>query len=72
MIVAVLLYHVGRAIRLNWFHPLSKYPGPWFAKVSPLYDFFVALGERRAQHFEYLHKRYGALLRSHGVFLAED
>lgn len=42
-----------------WFHPLAKYPGPWYMKISPLYDFYIGLQGRRHLHFEYLHKRYG-------------
>lgn len=43
-----------------FFHPLAKYPGPFLAKLTNFYDFIVGYNERRAQHFRYLHDKYGA------------
>ncbi|KIY03472.1 uncharacterized protein Z520_00163 [Fonsecaea multimorphosa CBS 102226] len=46
-----------------YFHPLARYPGPWYMKVTPLYDFYIGVRERRHLHFQYLHEKYGPVVR---------
>ncbi|OAP63321.1 hypothetical protein AYL99_02548 [Fonsecaea erecta] len=55
-IVAIFIYRL-------YFHPLARYPGPWYMKVSPLYDFYIGVRERRHLHFLYLHEKYGPMVR---------
>ncbi len=45
-----------------FFHPLSRIPGPKFAAVSRVYDFYYdcVLGGKFAFKIEDLHKQYGA------------
>ncbi|KIW29548.1 uncharacterized protein PV07_05360 [Cladophialophora immunda] len=55
-LVTVVIYRL-------FLHPLAKYPGPFFAKLTNFYDFVVGYQEHRAQHFSYLHKKYGPVVR---------
>ena len=49
-----------KVLRSRWFHPLSKFPGPFLGSVTywySVYTFFTY----RAQELEYdLNKKYGA------------
>lgn len=46
-----------------YFHPLAKYPGPFFHKISILPSLYYAwLGTRHLVYDE-LHKKYGKLAR---------
>lgn len=56
---SVLVYIVFLAIYRVWFHPLAKHPGPLLGRITPLYDFYIAYGEKRAHHFAYMHAKYG-------------
>ncbi|OQV00250.1 hypothetical protein CLAIMM_05773 isoform 2 [Cladophialophora immunda] len=62
-LVALIGYVVVKSIYRVYFHPLAKYPGPFWAKVTSLYDFYQALSERRAHNFLALHKKYGPIVR---------
>lgn len=61
IINAVLIWLIAVAVYRLYFHPLAKYPGPWYMKISPIYDFYIGLKERRHLHFQYLHDKYGNL-----------
>ena len=62
--VSTLVYIFCLAIYRVWFHPLAKYPGPLLGRITPLYDFYIAYGEKRAHHFAYMHAKYGKYLAS--------
>jgi len=57
--IAATAYVIGVIVYRLYFHPLAKYPGPFWAKITDLYDFYQALSERRAHNFLALHQRYG-------------
>ncbi|OAL35267.1 hypothetical protein AYO20_05521 [Fonsecaea nubica] len=59
----LIAYGAGLVIYRVYFHPLAKYPGPFWAKVTSLYDFFAALSERRAHNILALHDKYGSIVR---------
>ncbi|RVX76061.1 hypothetical protein B0A52_00418 [Exophiala mesophila] len=61
--VSTLVYIFCLAIYRVWFHPLAKYPGPLLGRITPLYDFYIAYGEKRAHHFAYMHAKYGPVVR---------
>ncbi|KEZ38899.1 Cytochrome p450 family protein [Scedosporium apiospermum] len=46
-----------------FFHPLSKYPGPWLAKVTNGYQLYHAWKGDRHLQFWRLHQKYGPIVR---------
>ena len=58
-LTAIFGYVVVICIYRVYFHPLAKYPGPFFAKVTSLYDFYQAWSEHRAHNVLALHRKYG-------------
>ncbi|KAH7128174.1 cytochrome P450 [Dendryphion nanum] len=69
-----LLHYAGYLLLLRcllvysyrlWFHPLSKYPGPFLAKISNLYAAYHALRMRLHLAAAHDHARYGSVIR-HG------
>lgn len=58
-LTALIGYVLLKSIYRVYFHPLAKYPGPFWAKVTTLYDFYQAWSEHRAHNFLALHRKYG-------------
>lgn len=46
-----------------YFHPLKKYPGPFWARASLWWRFYHSVGGRWYRVLESNHKRYGDVLR---------
>ena len=46
-----------------YFHPLAKYPGPFFAKLTNLYSLYHALKCDRHSDFLALHRKHGHIVR---------
>ncbi|KAK8080611.1 trichodiene oxygenase [Apiospora hydei] len=60
-LVALTLYSVLITVQRLWFHPLSKIPGPWYARVSYWYEFYedVILGGNYVKAYPRIHAKYG-------------
>lgn len=58
-IVIILSY----AIYQRYFHPLSKYPGPFLATVTDLWQVYQFLTLRQPYTLTELHERYGPFVR---------
>ena len=58
-----VLYTIGVVIYRLWFHPLAKYPGPLFAKISGLYILIAAIQCRDTYTRYGLHRKYGKVVR---------
>lgn len=56
-----LLYVVYKAVQRLFFHPLSKVPGPWYAAISTVYEFWWDCPKNGKYMFkiEEMHKTYG-------------
>ncbi|KAL4741658.1 cytochrome P450 [Aspergillus similis] len=59
----------------NWvynlyFHPLAKYPGPFFARMSILPNLYYAWRGTKHLRADELHKRYGDVVRMEPGFLS--
>ncbi|KAH8649307.1 averantin oxidoreductase [Xylariales sp. PMI_506] len=62
VLLAVVYY--GCAFIYNiWFHPLSKYPGPWLAGASDWWLAWSYLGGRTPRDLLDLHNKYGEVVR---------
>ncbi|CAG8956308.1 hypothetical protein HYFRA_00003688 [Hymenoscyphus fraxineus] len=57
LFAALVIY---RIIYNLYFHPLAKFPGPWWAAVSTLPDAIIAARRKEVTWFQSLIKKYGA------------
>ncbi|KAI1355387.1 cytochrome protein [Xylaria sp. FL0043] len=57
------LYIVGTAVYNLYFHPLAKFPGPFWARVSLFWRFWHTMGGRSHREIEKQHKKYGSVFR---------
>ncbi|KAI0171502.1 averantin oxidoreductase [Pestalotiopsis sp. NC0098] len=58
-----LFYTLWRCIYNVYFHPLARYPGPFLAKVSPIYSIWGLFRGRWPFDVHQLHLKYGPILR---------
>ncbi|CAG8906705.1 unnamed protein product [Penicillium egyptiacum] len=65
LIVAILLFLVGRTIYRLYIHPLSKFPGPKLAAISSIYEFYYSVlkGGMFIREMERMHEKYGPIVR---------
>ena len=60
LVAGLLLVWNVLAVAYNlFFHPLRKYPGPFVARCSGLWGFWLNLHGRRAERIVEAHKKYG-------------
>lgn len=59
----VLAYWLATYVRLYWFHPLSKYPGPPLAAVSELWYASAWTGGFWNRKIQEAHQQYGDIVR---------
>ncbi|OAP56057.1 hypothetical protein AYL99_09236 [Fonsecaea erecta] len=58
-----VLYTFGLVIYRLYFHPLAKYPGPFWARISNWYSVYhAAIGDRHLQTY-WAHQKYGKFVR---------
>lgn len=54
---------IGWLVYQLWLHPLGRYPGPFFGRITPLYDLYHAYkGDKHILLYR-LHQRYGTFVR---------
>jgi hypothetical protein len=65
-IAAYLIAAIFEAVRGLYFHPLSKFPGPTLAALTPWWQFYydVVLGGKLLAKLHPLHEKYGKHLSS--------
>ncbi|KAL7266150.1 hypothetical protein RUND412_011315, partial [Rhizina undulata] len=67
--LGVGIWLLGVIVYRLYFHPLSKYPGPFFAKITSLHALYYAYrGDRHLATYE-AHKKYGPYVRMSPNFL---
>ncbi|PYI06870.1 cytochrome P450 pisatin demethylase [Aspergillus sclerotiicarbonarius CBS 121057] len=54
---------VIRVVYLCYFHPLARYPGPFWARFTNLWRFFTFLGGHHHLSEQHLHEKYGRVVR---------
>ncbi|PWY94814.1 cytochrome P450 pisatin demethylase [Aspergillus sclerotioniger CBS 115572] len=54
---------VIRVAYLCYFHPLARYPGPFWARFTNLWRFFTFLGGHHHLSEQQLHEKYGRVVR---------
>jgi hypothetical protein len=60
--IAALL---SRIIYLQFFHPLSKFPGPWYATSFSVVGALISIKQKEPEFIMHLVKKYGS--ESHAV-----
>ena len=50
--------------RVSPFHPLARYPGPFFAKISKIFMVRVVTKGHAHQYYRKLHQKYGDIVRT--------
>ena len=63
LLVGLAIYVFALITYRIYFHPLAKYPGPLFAKVTDLYSTYHALRGDRHLEFWRCHEKYGNIVR---------
>ena len=63
LLASYLLYSVWRLVYNVYFHPLAKFPGPWWAGATSYVEayFDIIKGGRYSAKVEAMHARYGKL-----------
>ncbi|KAF1996048.1 cytochrome P450 [Amniculicola lignicola CBS 123094] len=56
---AVVVSLVTRIIYMQCFHPLSKFPGPWYATSFSVVGAWISIKKKEPEFFLYLVKKYG-------------
>ena len=61
---AAIFYVVYKVVQRLFFHPLAKVPGPWYAAISTIYEFWWDCPKQGKYMFkiEDMHKKYGTFL----------
>jgi hypothetical protein len=57
IIVSALL---SRVLYMQKFHPLSNFPGPWYASSFSLFGALVSVRHKEPEFFMYLVRKYGS------------
>ncbi|KAH8838541.1 hypothetical protein MCOR27_008396 [Pyricularia oryzae] len=65
-----LVFFTIRAIYNIWFHPLSKYPGPWYAATTNLVYYIADITGYRERWILRQHQKYGEVVRTGPIRLS--
>jgi hypothetical protein len=61
--VGILVYLCYYVIYQRFFHPLARFPGPFLASLSDLWQVFDMLSLQQPYHLTELHAQYGQFVR---------
>jgi hypothetical protein len=59
-LVILLTATLGRIFYMQKLHPLSKFPGPWYASSFSVFGAIVSVLHKEPQFFMYLVEKYGS------------
>ena len=57
---AVITALLCRILYMQKFHPLSKFPGPWYATSFSIVGAIISVKQKEPEFFMYLVKKYGS------------
>ncbi|KAH8684155.1 averantin oxidoreductase [Ilyonectria robusta] len=63
-LASFVVYLVAVSVYNLYFHPLAKYPGPFFARISPIYSIWGLFRGRWPFDVHQLHLKYGPIVRT--------
>ncbi|KAI5843515.1 cytochrome P450 [Morchella snyderi] len=62
-LILFFLFLIAVGIRTRYFHPLSSFPGPFLASISPLYSIWASRTCNEHEILARLHQKYGPIVR---------
>ncbi|KAJ6127154.1 hypothetical protein N7523_002766 [Penicillium sp. IBT 18751x] len=62
-LVLIVLYFSGYVIYQRWLHPLAKYPGPFFASLTDLWQVHQFMTLKQPYTLTALHEKHGSIVR---------
>ena len=62
-LITLLLTFIAYVVYQRFFHPLAKYPGPFLASITDLWQVCQFLTLRQPYHLTQLHEKYGPFVR---------
>ena len=63
LILLLLGLFVAQIVRNRWFHPLSKFPGPFLASRTDLWRVYHLGTRRMPETLIKMHEKYGTVVR---------
>ncbi|PKX94040.1 putative cytochrome P450 pisatin demethylase [Aspergillus novofumigatus IBT 16806] len=63
LVALTLAAFIARVVYLCYFHPLARYPGPWFAQLSNAWRLVIFFSGRHHLIEQRLHAKYGRVVR---------
>lgn len=60
LLVAIVTALVSRIAYTQWSHPLSTFPGPWYATSFSIVGAIISVKRREPEFLTYLIKKYGS------------
>ncbi|KAI0146314.1 putative cytochrome P450 [Xylariaceae sp. FL1272] len=61
--ISLLVYEISSIIYNLYFHPLSKFPGPWLARSTLLWRLWYTMNGRHHHNVHNAHAKYGHVFR---------
>lgn len=58
-----LVYLLASTIYAFWLHPLARFPGPWYVKITSVPFWCVCITGKQVHWMHKLHTQYGPLVR---------
>jgi len=69
ILVATVAALLLRIVYLQFFHPLSRFPGPWYATSFSIVGALISIKKKEPEFFMYLVKKYGSKSEVHTSYL---
>jgi hypothetical protein len=63
VLATVLVALSARIFYLQYFHPLAKFPGPWYATSFSIVGAIISVRKKEPEFFMYLVNKYGGMFR---------
>jgi hypothetical protein len=60
ILATVLAALLSRILYMQYFHPLSKFPGPWYLTSFSLVGALISIKKKEPEYLMYLVRKYGS------------
>jgi hypothetical protein len=62
LLTIIVVALLSRILYMQTLHPLSKFPGPWYATSFSIVGAIISVKQKEPEFFAYLVKKYGSEL----------